>query len=327
MAELQTTWGWMIAVYLFLGGIAGGAFCVTSIVRLAGKGRFKSTLTFGAWLATITLAIGLIFLVADVEKPLQAMVLFQSFVNFSSWMTIGAWLLLLALVIFVLAAVFSTDRLTQILGKLWRPLESSREKILKILAIIGIPTGLAVALYTGILLGGAPSIPLWNTWLLPVLFTVSALDTGIASVLIFMVIKEKDQGVNRVHLLLERGVIVLVALELIVLGVYLAAMLGGSVGQAIAAELIISGPLSIAFWALVVVIGLLIPLSAAIIEQIKARNKKSGSALKAVPIISALCALLGGFTLRYVILAAGIHGVMISPEAVQALKGIFFFVS
>ena len=35
MVELQTTWGWLPAIYLFLGGLGAGAFLTVSILRLA----------------------------------------------------------------------------------------------------------------------------------------------------------------------------------------------------------------------------------------------------------------------------------------------------
>ncbi len=192
MVELQTTWSWLPAIYLFLGGLGAGAFLTASVLRLAKPGRFKKTVTGGVWTAVAALAIGLLALVSEVEKPFQAMILFKSFVNGSSWMTVGAWLLLVTFVVFVLSALFTTDKLADWLVSACKPLGRARAGINKALAVVGIPLALAVAVYTGVLLSAAPAIPLWGTWLLPALFTVSALDTGVAAVSVFAAVLEKD---------------------------------------------------------------------------------------------------------------------------------------
>jgi len=319
MAEIQTVWNWMIVGYLFLGGLSAGVFCTTSILRLAGKGGMRSTMTYGAWTATIALGLGLIFLIADVGKPFRALLLWQSFSNFNSWMAIGAWLLLVAFIVFALAAIFSTDKFTKNF--------SGRTTVLKVLAIIGIPLSIAVAAYTGILLGSSPGIPLWNTWLLPVLFTLSAMDTGLAAVLIFMFVKETDSLAHRVRVILERTVIVLVLLELAVIGIYFAIMNSGNASEQLSVGLILNGSLSIVFWTLVIGIGLVIPFIVDLVMQFISKEKKEKSTLpaKVIPCCSAICTLIGGITLRFVILAAGIHAILLSPAADQALRGLFYF--
>ena len=52
------------------------------------------------------------------------------------------------------------------------------------LDIAGVVFGVAVAMYTGALLGVCKTFPLWNNALLPILFLVSAMSTGAASVLL-----------------------------------------------------------------------------------------------------------------------------------------------
>lgn len=322
MIELQTTWSWLIVIYLFLGGLAGGAFSVVSVLRLVGKGRFKTTIAFGAWAATISLAAGLLALLLDVEKPFSALMMWQSFSNLSSWMAIGAWLIFVAFIVFLVASLFLTDKTAAALGKLGKPFREGRDTITKALSFVGIILGICVAVYTGILLGAAPSIPLWNSWLLPVLFTVSALDTGIAAVLIFYILFEKDDKKHQLELNLERAVIGLVIVEAIVLAVFLGIFLQGTQSEVIAASLIVNGGLSPVFWGLLVVVGLAVPLVVAVIRQfVKGRHHK------VVPIGGAVCTLIGGLCLRYVIVSAGIHGVLVSPVAEQAMRGVYQLIS
>ena len=45
---IQTMWGWEPAIYLFLGGLAGGTFFISALVRLATKDRFQRLRGFGS---------------------------------------------------------------------------------------------------------------------------------------------------------------------------------------------------------------------------------------------------------------------------------------
>lgn len=325
MVELQDTWSWLPAIYLFLGGLSAGAFLSVAFLKLAHPGKFAKTVVGGMWIAVAALAIGLFALVAEVEKPLQAMILFQSFVNPTSWMTIGAWILFVSFIVFLLNAICATDQISEWLAKSWKAYAGIREKAAKVLAIVGAPLALAVAIYTGILLGAAPAIPLWNTWLLPVLFTVSALDTGLAAVLILAAFVERDAAFEPIRNLFEKVVIGLVVLEGLVLVAFVTSMQGAGINEAVSVGILTQGELSVQFWLLVVVVGLVAPLAAAIVQLVMARRRTDRQAAAALPVAGGACALVGGFTLRFVVLAAGIHAALVSPVAIEAMQGISAF--
>jgi formate-dependent nitrite reductase membrane component NrfD len=345
---LQTHWGILVALYLFLGGLAAGTLCVSALVSLKAKDRFKKTVRFGAWAGTILLIVGVLCLVAETSMPLKAVMVWQSFVNPTSWMTIGAWLLVAGTVIAGLFALTSTEWLTSRL-KFLKKLQSG-------LAVLVIPVSFGIALYTGILLAVLVSHPLWHTWLLPVLFTVSALDTGVALVLGFASLREprsKDaKDLDRFKIVLEKSTVVLVVLELLVLAAYLVtvAMAGGVAATSV--RLLIAGALSPYFWLLLVVCGLAVPLAVSILSirghsfADKAKSspsptdeaegspspssaEKTGDApspaptaktegspaqserLKvALPLVGVVLCLVGGCTLRFLVLLAGlpVHG-------------------
>ena len=320
--ELQMEWGWLIAIYLFLGGLGAGAFIVTSILQLTTGNLFKNTIKFGAWVSFIAIVVGLVCLVLDVDNPLRALILPQSFVNFTSWMAIGAWLLFVTAIVYVLYALFSTDSVLSWLGRIWSPLKNNGTMVCRVLGVIGLPLSLGVAVYTGILLGSAPAIPLWNTWLLPVLFTVSALDTGVATVSAYAILGEKANGVKLLRKILEGCIVILVAIEATVLVVFLSSMLNGSLSESLSAQIITSGVLSWPFWILIVGIGLCIPFIVGVIK-LSGMIKRETIIL---PIVGVISALIGGLTLRYVILAAGSHAIMISPALQQLIDGVYYFV-
>lgn len=319
MVELQSTWTWLPAIYLFLGGVSAGAMLIVALLKLAGRGRFKTTITVGSWAATIALACGLLALVAEVEKPFQAMVLFKSFVNPTSWMTIGAWILFVSIIVFGLFALVSTPAVVSRVPFL----ERSEKTLGRVLAAIAAPLAVAVAVYTGILLSAAPSIPLWGTWLLPALFTVSAFDTGVAAIVIILAVLEKDEMGRKLASLLEVATSCLIVLESIVLAVFLGGMLGGNPSEALSAGILVEGELSVPFWTLVVGFGLAVPFVAALVQLVMARKDIHS---KWLSLGGAACVLLGGFTLRYVILSAGIHAMVISPDALQAAQGLVLMI-
>lgn len=180
---LQSSWGVLVALYLFLGGLAGGTALVSGVLRLRHGERYGRVVRFGAWAATALLIVGVLCLLAETTMPLRAMQLWRAFTNPASWMTIGAWLLVAAIVTFGLFALASTPVVSAVLFK---GNAQAAGKVQRVLAVLSAVLGCCVALYTGILIGVLVNHPLWNTPLIPVLFAVSAWDTGIALVCLYL---------------------------------------------------------------------------------------------------------------------------------------------
>lgn len=317
---VQTTWVWEPAIYLFLGGLAGGAFLVTALIRFLSKDAFPRATAIGAWTSTIALIVGLLFLVVDVSKPFQAMMMWKSFVNFSSWMAIGAWLLFAAVIFMGICSVFSTRKLVSIIGSFCTPLAKRAAGISKVCMVFGAVFGLGVAMYTGVLLWSAHSIPLWNTPLIPVLFTISALDAG-AGVVLAALLFEKSE---KTALFVKRtsiALVVLIVLEACTLAALFFTHLGGTQSQILSANTLLNGALSIQFWVLVVMVGLVVPLVLTVLELVHV--VKNAELSRLLHLVAIACALVGGFTLRFVILTGGMHAVLVSPDAFQAMLGVY----
>ncbi len=308
VVELQTVWGWQPALYLFLGGVGAGTFFVVGLVHLITKAHGKAV-AIAMWSAVAFLAVGLGLLVLELSAPLRALMMWQSFSNVgSSWMAIGAWLLFVAIVCFVAAALANTE----IVFRYVKVAEGVRDKLGRAFTVAGVILGLCVAVYTGILLMDAPGVPFWNTALLPVLFTVSALDTGVAfTAIVFAVAEPREHGVPRV---LEIGTICLIVAEALVLALFLKTMLAGgdplfetmepgyAATAAASANCWLSGDLAGMFWVLLVAVGLAFPLASAIIQVFWWPRHTRIAALSA-----AVCVLAGGCTLRFITLLAGAH--------------------
>lgn len=323
MTQLQTTWGWLVAVYLFLGGLGAGASIVSHILALPSGERYRATVRFGAWFSAIALGVGSLVLLVDVGKPLRALVLFRSFVNPTSWMARGAWLLLIAMLLNGASALLWTDWSLTFIGKYLGFIKQHLRAWRMTLAILAIPLNLGVAAYTGLLLGALPFRPLWHTPLLPLLFTISALDTGIGLVCAYASVRE--EAGTTLHRVFEACVIALIAGELTVLAFFIREMANGTADTALSINLWLTGPLAPLFWGGVIAIGLGVPLIIAITLLIASRWRP-GPWTRFAPVIGMVACLLGGWTLRYIVLSAGLRAALVSPEMFQAIDGIRYYI-
>lgn len=313
MEELQALWGWQPAVYLFLGGMGAGAFLVAGVLYLKDSKRNRLTICVSMWAALACLGIGLALLLSELIFPLRGLMLWQSFSNSSSWMMFGAWAAFAAMVLYLVSAVLMTGKADAAIKKRWPDVTASQSPFGKALVIAGMVLSLCVAVYTGMLLMSAPGVPLWNSWLLPCLFTVSALDTGIALVeIVSRAVARKEQLAHGAEVMLERGVVVLVSVEAVVLLAYaLVTLSGGAESTAAAAAasmgMLVSGTLAPAFWILLVGCGLALPLAMAGYSLAKGHNRAT------LPlVIGAGGAIVGGCALRFLILLAAQHANLVS---------------
>lgn len=313
--ELQLVWGWQPALYLFLGGLGAGAFAVAACLFVLKRTENRKVLSIVAWAAFACLAIGLLLLLSELIFPLRGLMMWQSFTNLTSWMTLGAWLLFACVIVIFAVAVMLTDKLA-------KPLKlEGKTKVVRVLFVVGGVLSLGVCVYTGILLMSAPGVPLWNTLLIPCLFTVSALDTGVALNEIVYRAVEKDVS-EKVHKPLVLSTIVLIAVEAVVVIALLVVMMSGA-GYPMAsyaamaqqsAAVLVSGPLAGWFWVVFVAIGLVLPLVCALAPKFNAKAKGP-----AVTYAGAIGVLVGGCALRFLILLAGVHADVMAIEVAKLL--------
>lgn len=327
---LQLTWSWQPALYLFLGGMGAGAFVMAAVLFLIDRTKHRLIVCVSMWAALVSLAVGLLLLLTELITPARGLIMWQSFGHFTSWMTYGAWGAFAAMAVFAVSALLAARPVGVWLAKKWKWFGKNGIALRRVLAVVGIALGAFVAVYTGMLLMSAGSVPLWDTPLLPLLFTVSAFDTGVALVeLVAVAAAKKDPLAPKARTLMERVVVVLVVVEMLVLAAFLASMLGGDVQTAIgatgaaSAELLTTGGLAACFWGMVVACGLVLPLVMAVASLVlHKRDKKQGKKRAFGPLMAlgAVGALIGGCELRFLILAAGIHADVIT-ETVMSLIG------
>lgn len=326
---MHEEWGWLIAVYLFLGGLGAGACMVAAFLEFFGKESkcdcgCPVTLV-GATLPGPLLLIGTVLLIFDLGQGLQKpLLIINLWTHFSSVMTWGVWILTFFI---PLAFVYGFLEVMHCYPETWERIINAtwikkREKfynfikdipknwVKKVVAGISGFLALCVALYTGLLISAVgPAIPFWQSPnapfiplpILPLLFLASALSTGIAvSVDLVDSLLNHDSHDHIQSLPVIHIIVILFEALFVFLLINLSTARGGAAAQS-AAD-VTSGPYSLLFWVFLIIPGIILPLLLQIFIVAGVKNIS-----KSIYLVSAVLVLFAGLFLRYIVIAAGIH--------------------
>jgi polysulfide reductase chain C len=293
--KLQTEWGWLVALYLFLAGLGGGTFLFSFILLFMDK--FNNPAHIGLFIGPILVAIGSFLLLFDLGSPSQAFRLFTTLSTWkTSWLVRGSWILTVFIILGLAYALPSLGIFS------WLPWTQTSGLGLGIGTVAAI-FSLFVMIYPGLLLAVNNSIPLWNTSVLPVLFFFSGLDTGLAAFILFSMVLPSTIGVEGYHLLAGIDSTILVVL-LIVLASYLYTVRQTGQTAAVSVNLLLS-PLFV--WG-VIVAGLLIPLAI----LVSSATVSDVATIRVLDTVASLLILGGAFLLRFGVVKSGIRIPVIS---------------
>jgi len=294
--ELQIPqWEWWIVVYFFAGGIAGGAYLVSTVIELVGEPADRPVARMGYIIAFAMIPICVVCLILDLGEPWRFwhMVVYRkTFLPAPVWdspMSVGAY----ALLIFSLFSTLSfLDALVETGRLRWAPFRARYNSVPRMIyAVLGGLAAFFLASYTGVLLA-TTHLPAWaNTPLLGALFLASGASTGVAAVVVGLVLADSDVGASWTKLKrLDNVAIIWELVLLIVMLVWLGA----------AAAPLLSGLGGILLIGGTVLIGLVVPLLMQLRPSAEARNGRGRAIL-----VPALLILIGGFILRMVIVLGG----------------------
>ena len=283
----EPIWGGPIAWYLFLAGLGGGAF-VTSAFLAWRHPEATNMQKVGHIIAPVVIVIGLVLLMFDAEAGLHHPLRFALLLhNPLSVMTWGV----------VFLACFT------VISMIVVALDFFKKKIPAWLNIIGVVFAVCVAMYTGALLGVCKTFPLWNSAILPILFLVSAMSAGAASVLLVGALKFGEEF-NEVGLF-KKAHFALPWIEMVLIAALLFITCYVSpAGQESVLGLLI-GHFAPLFWLGLVFIGLVIP--AGVDTWLLFFAHKEFEESRKAQLIAAGCSagvLIGGFLLRYLVVVA-----------------------
>lgn len=318
-------WSWEIPLYLFVGGIVAGMMVIggLALLRLA-KGedtrRYFSMQT--PLLAFVLMNIGMLALLLDLTHRLYVWRIFTTFQVLSP-MAWGSWVLIVVYGVLLVSALVRLPDAWPWLGRKLPVLQRAsnafvgRPQWLAMLGWANVVPGISLGIYTGILLDTMVARPLWNSAILGPLFLVSGLSAGVAAMHIAATLlqgRPAPQGLvggafsamlqpmgpqhpdkDTAHALVRYDQMFLVA-ELVFIAILLINLHTSSASHAAAASLITSGRYAMAFWGGVVIVGVALPL---VWQALELAHKVKHTVAPAVLV------LVGGFTLRWVMVDAG----------------------
>ena len=170
-------WEPPIALYLFLGGLAGGILFLAAIFNSFVIPGHAEIFALPVLVSLACVALGCVFLIVDLGQPGVFWRVWTTAKSIIKW---GATFL-------VIAAVFALLFFLAFIGDAW-PVFAGMSAFLKPAAdfflIVAGFFGLCIMMYTGIMLSTLKAHAFWATPALPVLFTISAISTGCAAIVL-----------------------------------------------------------------------------------------------------------------------------------------------
>lgn len=273
--ETQRSYNWVIAMDLFLGGTGAGVFLVGFVLEQLNL--MISLARFAEILGPILVLVGSIFLLFHAGSGFKTKIYLLFLRPRKSWLSRGTWILS----IFVASALIYT----LLIGRnFW--------------GWVAMVFSVLMAIYPGFLLAESKAIPFWRTPALPLLFLLSGLCTGLASLLLIapFLSAPQNETVGITLRALSWSAAFLIITQLIMLWSYLDISLNK--GDFFSESLrLFKRPLFIIG---TLILGLILPLLLLIFGI-------AGGKVMELGFISGIFLIIGGFSLRLSILRAGVY--------------------
>jgi Ni/Fe-hydrogenase subunit HybB-like protein len=214
--DIEAHWSIMIVLYPYITGLVAGAFIVSSLYHVFGKTELKPVARFSlvaAFCFLLFACVPLQFHLGHPERSFNMMFTPHLTSAMSGFGYIYSFYLLLVLfeIWFVyrpdiIALARSSSGIMQQLYRglsLWSMNDSEGalkidHKIIAVLAAVGIPSACTLHGYVGFLFGSLKSNPWWSTPLMPIIFLMSAIVSGIAMLIVtyYIIMVVKRQAVD-----------------------------------------------------------------------------------------------------------------------------------
>jgi len=297
----QEEWKETIAVYLYLAGMGAGSFMIATLIHWLGvtlntpSVSFVNIFSYRLDLARVPIlwgpvmvCLGVPFLILDLGIKWRFM--YACLNPRTSWVARG----------FIILSVFILLGLA-LLAKSVLPFEwlHAGSPFWYVVEFIAFVFALGTALYTGILLKATQSVPLWNTYLLPLVFLMSALSTGSMAIILSTLGTGLFFHDAEALKTLENVEQILVLIEGMVLFLYLLRNYRTTEQAKNSVRLLLFGEKRLIFWGGIVSLGFVFPI---LLENIASYFHENAWLI----FPSGLALLCGGFFLRLGVLSAGI---------------------
>lgn len=290
----EQSFGLLIVLYFFMAGLSAGLLLLSTGWTVFGWQAVRPLARPAAMAALITFIPAPLVLIVDLASPLKFYQLMLNF-NPTSVMAWGTWII----TFYGLVALLYT-------WKMWK-----NEPVSQGLALSASALAIAIAAYTGLLLGVVPGRPLWNSAIVPALFLLSGLVCAISALTLLASLLpsgKKEQLVGACQAI-KKLKPALMSAEALLIGFHLIVLAFASVAARETMFLLLSGSRQVAFVGGQLVVGLLIPGILLVLPQ---KNDK-------VLAIAGLLSVVGVFMLRLNFVFAG-QEVAMMPGSVPILQ-------
>ena len=285
------TWAWQIPLYLFLGGLVAGLMIITGLALLRGHaGRTRTIVEQAPWLSLVLLSLGMLFLFLDLEHKPYVWRLYTTFQP-TSPMSWGSWILVMVYPALMLAGMVRPPAAILLVPQLEELAQwvATLPALQRTIAWVNVGLGVALGIYTGILLGAFGARPFWNSAVLGPLFLLSGLSSAAA----WGHMTSPDADERRLLAWLDNHFLLA---ELVMIALFLIGLSSGAAAARDAAALVLGGPFTAVFWVGVVGLGIVLPL---VIQSLAVTHRVAHTA------VAPILVLLGGLALRFVFVYAG----------------------
>ena len=206
--EIALQWGILIVLYPYITGLVAGAFILASLERVFKVKVLRPTYHLALLTALAFLLVAGLPLISHLGHPLRAYEILMT-PHFSSAMAIFGFVYLWYLMAVLLLEIWFdyrrdiviwSQQSTGIKRRIYKILTLGvtdispkalewDEKLGYIITVIGVPSAFLLHGYVGFIFGSIKANPWWSTVMMPVIFLLSAMVSGIALVMfMYMVI-------------------------------------------------------------------------------------------------------------------------------------------
>ena len=321
--EVEIQWSLLIVLYPFITGLVAGAFVVSSLYHVFKVESLKPVASFSLLMALSFMLVAPLPLLGHLGRPERGILIFLT-PHFTSAMA-GFGYIWMAYLILLLAEtwlVFRPDIIyyartaSGFKGLVYRTLtlgmsEMSeedhrfREKAIKVLAAIGIPAAALLHGYVGFLFGAIKANPWWSTPLMPVIFLLSAIVSGIALLIVMYVVVMRLLGRPIDHVCvsaLGKWLLAFLVIDLAVEGLEILSMAYESEESWDVVSQLIVQRIPVSYFGIQLLLGSLIPL--VILGAVAAQARREG-AVSPVIFAAAMLVIVGVFAMRWNVVIGG----------------------
>jgi formate-dependent nitrite reductase membrane component NrfD len=305
----QDTWTWWIAVYLFLGGLGGGAVVVSILTNMYYKSH-KQLVLWGVISAFIMLSAGSLMLFLHLLHHVAVINVLNPLILLKkpdAWITWGTqfiiWMMVWS-VVYALPYMLETPfwRDMPIVGTILRLFGWLGSLSLKFHTLVGwlaVINSVGTVLYTGLLLQSFPAVALWHNPGVPILFIVSAFSTAMAFLLLVLDLAIRKREEDRpIRVLYERTDVTLIAIEILIIFVFFNFTTYGLESARYTAKILWNDMVWIVGF---IGLGLLVPFF------IELKGVIRGWKGPAPVVFAAILVLSGGYLLRHYFMYSGVY--------------------